>query len=135
MAEAEIRSGASTEVKALAARIITVQEAELRQMHVWRDAWSSDSRGPSRGHRHERHAWFPMAPSDLLTPFTGLPPPHLRPRSASTMAVRTTGLLVRSAERTNDNAAAADAARDHGLVPDARPGPADGRKARSWAGC
>jgi uncharacterized protein (DUF305 family) len=49
MAPADIRSGASTVVKALAARSITVQEAELRQMHVWRDAWSSDSRGPSRG--------------------------------------------------------------------------------------
>jgi uncharacterized protein (DUF305 family) len=49
MAEAELRSGASTEVKVLAARIIAVQEAELRQMHAWSDAWSSDSNGPSRG--------------------------------------------------------------------------------------
>jgi uncharacterized protein (DUF305 family) len=49
-------------------------------------------------HRRERHAGSPMGHPDLLTPFTGRPPPHLRPRSAPTMAVRTTGILVLSAE-------------------------------------
>jgi len=40
MAEAELRSGSSAEVKALARRMIAAQQAEIRQLHGWKDAWS-----------------------------------------------------------------------------------------------
>jgi uncharacterized protein (DUF305 family) len=43
MANAELRFGSSGAVKALATRILTVQEAELRRLHEWKDAWSSGS--------------------------------------------------------------------------------------------
>jgi uncharacterized protein (DUF305 family) len=47
MAQAELRAGASGEAKALATRIIAAREAELRQLHEWKDAWSSDASGAS----------------------------------------------------------------------------------------
>jgi len=40
MAETELRAGASAAVKALARRMIAAQQAEIRQMHGWKDAWS-----------------------------------------------------------------------------------------------
>jgi uncharacterized protein (DUF305 family) len=47
MAETELGSGASAEVKALARRIRTTQVAELGQLHDWKDAWASDVRQPT----------------------------------------------------------------------------------------
>ncbi len=40
MAETELRSGSSAEVRALAERLIAAQQAEIRQLHGWKDAWS-----------------------------------------------------------------------------------------------
>jgi uncharacterized protein (DUF305 family) len=47
MAQIELRAGASGEAKTLATRIIAAREAQLRQLHDWRDAWSSDAGGAS----------------------------------------------------------------------------------------
>jgi uncharacterized protein (DUF305 family) len=49
MAEAELRAGASAEVKALARQIVTTQQAEIGQLHSWKDAWSSDASQASSG--------------------------------------------------------------------------------------
>jgi uncharacterized protein (DUF305 family) len=49
MADAELRAGASAEVKELARRILTTQRAELGQLHAWKDAWSSDASHTRRG--------------------------------------------------------------------------------------
>jgi uncharacterized protein (DUF305 family) len=40
LAEAELGAGASAAVKALARQMITAQQAEIRQLHGWKDAWS-----------------------------------------------------------------------------------------------
>ena len=40
MAEVELHSGSSAEVKTLARRMIAAQQAEIRQLHGWKDAWS-----------------------------------------------------------------------------------------------
>jgi uncharacterized protein (DUF305 family) len=40
MAEAELRSGSSASIKTLAKRMIAAQQAEIRQLHGWKDAWS-----------------------------------------------------------------------------------------------
>ena len=40
MAEAELRAGSSVAVKALARQMIAAQQAEIRQLHGWQDAWS-----------------------------------------------------------------------------------------------
>jgi uncharacterized protein (DUF305 family) len=40
MAEAELGAGASAAVKALARQMIAAQQAEIRQLHGWKDAWS-----------------------------------------------------------------------------------------------
>jgi hypothetical protein len=80
------------------------------------------------GHRRERHAWSSMAHPGPL-PFTGRPSPHHRPRSVPTMAVGPPAFSFAALNAPNEGVAAADAAHDRGLVPDAWPGPADGRKA------
>jgi uncharacterized protein (DUF305 family) len=49
MAEAELRTGASAEVRTLARRIRETQKAELGQLHEWKDAWSSDAGQASSG--------------------------------------------------------------------------------------
>lgn len=49
VAERELQGGASAELKALATRIMTTQAAEMRQLHRWKDAWSSDTGQPSSG--------------------------------------------------------------------------------------
>lgn len=40
MAAAELRSGSSAEVKALARQMILAQQTEIRQMQRWQDAWA-----------------------------------------------------------------------------------------------
>ena len=40
VAETELRSGSSAEVRALATRMIAAQQAEIRRLHRWKDAWS-----------------------------------------------------------------------------------------------
>jgi uncharacterized protein (DUF305 family) len=40
MAEAELRSGSSASIKTLAKRMIAAQQAEIRQLQGWKDAWS-----------------------------------------------------------------------------------------------
>jgi uncharacterized protein (DUF305 family) len=40
LAEAELRAGASTEVKAFARQLIAAQQIELRQMKRCKDTWS-----------------------------------------------------------------------------------------------
>jgi uncharacterized protein (DUF305 family) len=40
LAETELRSGASAEVKALARQIIAVQQSEIRQLQRWKDTWT-----------------------------------------------------------------------------------------------
>jgi uncharacterized protein (DUF305 family) len=40
LAEAELRSGASMEVKAFAAQLAAAQQRELRQMQQWKDTWT-----------------------------------------------------------------------------------------------
>lgn len=40
MAETELRSGASAEVKALARKIIAAQQSEIRQLQRWKDTWT-----------------------------------------------------------------------------------------------
>jgi uncharacterized protein (DUF305 family) len=40
LAETELRSGASAEVKALAAKIIAAQQREIRQLQRWKDTWT-----------------------------------------------------------------------------------------------
>jgi uncharacterized protein (DUF305 family) len=49
IANTELQAGASAEVKALARRIVTAQAAEMRQLHRWKDAWSSDAGQPTSG--------------------------------------------------------------------------------------
>jgi uncharacterized protein (DUF305 family) len=43
VAEQELQGGASTETKALARRIIETQAVEMRQLHRWKDTWSSEA--------------------------------------------------------------------------------------------
>ena len=40
LAEAELRSGASAEVKAFAGQMIAAQQREIRQMQQWKDTWT-----------------------------------------------------------------------------------------------
>jgi uncharacterized protein (DUF305 family) len=40
LAETELRSGASAEVKALAAKISAAQQREIRQLQRWKDSWT-----------------------------------------------------------------------------------------------
>ena len=40
MAAAELQSGSSAEVKALARQMILAQQTEIRQMQRWQDAWT-----------------------------------------------------------------------------------------------
>jgi uncharacterized protein (DUF305 family) len=40
LAKAELGAGASAAVKALARQMIAAQQAEIRQLHRWKDAWS-----------------------------------------------------------------------------------------------
>jgi uncharacterized protein (DUF305 family) len=40
LTEAELRAGASAEVKALARKIIATQQREIRQMQRWKDTWA-----------------------------------------------------------------------------------------------
>lgn len=40
LAEAELRSGASTEVKAFARQMIAAQQREIHQMQQWKDTWT-----------------------------------------------------------------------------------------------
>jgi uncharacterized protein (DUF305 family) len=40
LAEVELRAGASTEVKALATKIIVARQHEIRQMHLWKHTWA-----------------------------------------------------------------------------------------------
>jgi uncharacterized protein (DUF305 family) len=49
VATTELQAGASAEVKALAKRIVKMHKAELRQLHKWKDAWSSEAGQPSGG--------------------------------------------------------------------------------------
>jgi uncharacterized protein (DUF305 family) len=48
LAEMELRAGGSAEVKALARRIWTTLQAEMDQVHDWKDAWSDSRHGTSR---------------------------------------------------------------------------------------
>lgn len=47
LAETELRAGGSAEVKSLAMRIRARQVTEIRQLHQWKDAWSSDAGQPT----------------------------------------------------------------------------------------
>jgi uncharacterized protein (DUF305 family) len=40
LAEAELRSGASAEVRAFAGQMIAARQRELRQMQQWKDTWT-----------------------------------------------------------------------------------------------
>jgi uncharacterized protein (DUF305 family) len=40
LAAAELRSGASTEVKAFAGQMLAAQQREIRQMQQWKDTWT-----------------------------------------------------------------------------------------------
>jgi uncharacterized protein (DUF305 family) len=40
LTEAELRAGSSVAVKALARQMIASQQAEIRQLRAWKDAWS-----------------------------------------------------------------------------------------------
>jgi len=40
LAEAELRSGTSAEVKAFARQLVTAQQREIRQMQQWKDTWT-----------------------------------------------------------------------------------------------
>ena len=40
LAQTELRSGTSAEVKTLARKIIATQQTEIRQMQRWKDTWT-----------------------------------------------------------------------------------------------
>jgi uncharacterized protein (DUF305 family) len=40
LAQAELGAGASPPVKALARKMLATQQAEIRQLHGWKDAWT-----------------------------------------------------------------------------------------------
>jgi uncharacterized protein (DUF305 family) len=48
LAEMELPAGESADVKALARRILTTLQAEMGQIHDWKDAWSDSRHGTSR---------------------------------------------------------------------------------------
>lgn len=50
--EAELDAGASPAVKALARQMIAAQQAEICQLHGWKDAWTRCAEPPGNGIRH-----------------------------------------------------------------------------------
>jgi uncharacterized protein (DUF305 family) len=40
LAEAQLRSGSVAKVKTIARKLLAAQQAEIRQLHRWKDAWS-----------------------------------------------------------------------------------------------